>query len=99
MIAVPPTSTSGESCNMFIAERGIGGGVLLGSRFTSLHVEPLASLSKRVRYDSVASFEAQSLCCATTGDTCCILSLDTDASSGEMTGDWWYMFRTEFTTL
>lgn len=89
MIAVPPTCDSGVpccSCGVYESGRD-GDATLSGSGLALSCFEPLASLSNRARYDSVDSFDAQSLCCAMTGETCCTLSLDIDANSGEITGD------------
>lgn len=89
MIAVPPPSTSGDSwCSCGVYESGRDGdATLIGSRLDLSCFEPLASLNSRARYVSVDSFDAQSLCCAMTGETCCTLSFDTDANSGDITGD------------
>lgn len=101
MIAVPPVPRSGDCWGGSGGSLdGRGGDVgLLSSWLAASRFDPFASLNNRARYVSVASLDPQSLCCAITGETWWTLSRDVDASSGEMTDDWWYMFKTEFTTL
>lgn len=88
-MAVPLGAASGNCwgiCGGVLDGRG-GDVVLLISSLVVSRADPFASLSNRARYVSVASLDPQSLCCAITGETWCTRSRDTDAISGEMTGD------------
>jgi hypothetical protein len=88
-MAVPPGVVSDGCCGICGGSLDGRGGdvVLLSSCWVVSRPDPFASLNSRARYVSVASLDPQSLCCAITGETWCTLSRETDANSGEMTGD------------